>query len=103
MEIPDALLPTGTDQDLLAVYNEHWDAIRSHTVTDRKVQDRFNYRLESLDVDELAPAMWSAYDIQEFAFKVNASYGFILRNTETGRTIYIYIFIFFHRSVSHIC
>ena len=75
-------------EDLKEIYTDHWESIRTHSHTGNKVQDRYNFRLSSATTDDYAERLWSVYPLQKQAFKVNFSYGFILRNTTTMRLRY---------------
>ena len=74
--------PPQQDSDLQDVITENWSSIRSH-VTRGPVQSRYNYRLTSLDTRSLE--LRHIFEEQTTAFKINLSYGFILRNKQTGR------------------
>ena len=74
--------PPQQDSDLQDVITENWSSIRSH-VTRGPVQSRYNYRLSSLDTRSLE--LRHIFEEQSTAFKINLSYGFILRNKQTGR------------------
>ena len=74
--------PPQEDSDLQDVITENWSSIRSH-VTRGPVQSRYNYRLTSLDTRSLE--LHHIFEEQTTAFKINLSYGFILRNKQTGR------------------
>ena len=74
--------PPQQDSVLQDVITEHWSSIRSH-VTRGPVQSRYNYRLTSLDTRSLE--LRHIFEEQTTAFKINLSYGFILRNKQTGR------------------
>ena len=67
--------------DLKDVLREHGYSIRSH-VTWGPVQTRYNHRLTSLDTNALD--LPRIFHEQTTAFKVNVSYGFILKNKTTG-------------------
>ena len=74
--------PPQQDSNLQDVITENWSSIRSH-VTRGPVQSRYNYRLTSLDTRSLE--LRHIFEEQTTAFKINISYGFILRNKQTGR------------------
>ena len=74
--------PPQQDSDLQDVITEKWSSIRSH-VTRGPVQSRYNYRLTSLDTRSLE--LRHIFEEQTMTFKINLSYGFILRNNQTGR------------------
>ena len=74
--------PPQQDSDLQDVITENWSSIRSHVIGG-PVQSRYNYRLTSLDTSILE--LRHIFEEHTTAFKINLSYGFILRNTQTGR------------------
>ena len=80
----DPIYPASDISDeLRQVYEENWSSIRSSR-TVGVTQDRLNVRLRSLHTLHLHEPLWSFFETQEAVFKINLSYGFILRNTETG-------------------
>ena len=88
IEPPDRLpFPNALSTDLLDVVREHWSTIRTR-VARGPVQTRFNYRLTTLDTTALEEPLNSMFQEQTTAFKINLSYGFILRNKNTGRYRY---------------
>ena len=82
LPFPDAL-----STDLLDVVREHWSTIRTR-VARGPVQTRFNYRLTTLDTTALEEPLNRMFQEQTTAFKINLSYGFILRNKDTRRYRY---------------
>ena len=66
---------------------ENWDAIRTHVVRG-PVQTRFNRRLTSLDTRDLHAPLRVLFDQQTTAFKRNCSFGFVLREKQSGRLCY---------------
>ncbi|KAI8486087.1 hypothetical protein Bbelb_361870 [Branchiostoma belcheri] len=95
VKIQDDLLTPEEDgeQDsapLMQLYREKWQSIRTYFKRGRKVQDEFNFRLNSTSVDELSSKVWAVFRDQNTAFKLSVSFGFILRNTETGELRYYY-------------
>ena len=88
IEPPDRLpFPDALSTDLLDVVREHWSIIRTR-VARGPVQTRFNYRLTTLDTTALEEPLNRMFQEQTTAFKINLSYGFILRNKNTGRYRY---------------
>ena len=86
---PD-LLPEGNDeltQNIQQVYIEHWSAIRTHH-RNGQVQDMYNFRIQDLNVNHLRDQLQDLFRSQVHRFKVNASFGFILQNLETGQLCY---------------
>ena len=67
--------------------HENWSAIRTHVVNG-PVQTRYNHRLTSLDTRDLQEPLFALFDQQKTAFKVNASYGFVLKEKQSGRLRY---------------
>ena len=87
---PD-MLPSGDDELSLAmrqVYEENWSSIRSHHRIGHKVQDMYNFRIESLNMNNLRPNLEQLFQNQQFRFRINASFGFVMRNVETGQLRY---------------
>ena len=75
--------------DLLNVVREHWSAV-STRLRRCLLQTRFNFRLTTLDTTDLEEPLKSMFEEQTHAFKVNLSYGFVMRNNNTGRYRYYY-------------
>ena len=67
--------------------HENWAAIRRHVVNG-PVQTRYNRRLTSLDTRDLHDQLFLLFDQQTTAFKINCSFGFILKHKTTGRFRY---------------
>ena len=67
--------------------HENWAAIRTH-VAQGPVQTRYNHRLTSLDTRDLHDQLFLLFDQQTTAFKINCSYGFLLKNKTTNRFRY---------------
>ena len=66
---------------------ENWAAIRTHVVNG-PVQTRYNHRLTSLDTRDLHDQLFLLFEEQTTAFKVNVSFGFILKQKATSRLRY---------------
>jgi hypothetical protein len=86
------MMPDDDDDEAARdLYIQHWGAIRTHHTTGQRIQDRFNYRVTTLDTE-----MWEdqlrrdIFEVQDVRFKINLSYGFILRNNETGQLRYFH-------------
>ena len=75
---PDAL-----STDLLEVIRNNWSSIRTR-VSRGPLQTRVNYRLTTLDTTDLHPPLYRMFQEQTNAFKINLSYGFVLKNKHTG-------------------
>ena len=79
---PDAL-----STDLLEVVRNNWSSIRTR-VSRGPLQTRVNFRLTSLDTTDLHPPLYRMFQEQTNAFKINLSYGFVLKNKNTGQYKY---------------
>ena len=68
--------------------HENWGSIRTHVVHG-PIQTRYNRRLTSLDMRDLHDQLFLLFDQQTTAaFKVNVSFGFVLREKENNRLRY---------------
>ena len=67
--------------------HENWGSIRTHVVHG-PIQTRYNRRLTSLDMRDLHDQLFLLFDQQTTAFKVNVSFGFVLREKENDRLRY---------------
>ena len=74
-------------EEVLEVIRDHWANIRTSVVRG-SVQSRYNIRLNTLDTRNLKGRLLRVFDEQQDAFKVNLSYGFILRHKQTSRYRY---------------
>ena len=74
-------------RDLRDFVHENWASVRTHVVNG-PVQTRYNHRLTSLDTRDLQEPLFALFDQQKTAFKVNASYGFVLKEKQSGRLRY---------------
>ena len=86
---PPARLPFADNlsPELLDVVRAHWSTIRTR-VTRGPLQCRYDYRLTTLDTTVLEPSLRNVFQEQTNAFKINLSYGFVLRNKNTGQYKY---------------
>ena len=86
---PPARLPFADNlsSELLDVVRAHWSTIRTR-VTRGPLQCRYDYRVTTLDTTVLEPSLRNVFQEQTNAFKINLSYGFVLRNTNTGQYKY---------------
>ena len=75
---PDALLT-----DLLEVVRNNWSSIRTR-VSRGPLQTRVNLRLNTLNTTTLETPLKTLFEQQTNAFKINLSYGFVLKNKNTG-------------------
>ena len=67
--------------------HENWASVRTHVVNG-PVQTRYNRRLTSLDTRDLHDQLFLLFDQQTTAFKLNCSFGFVLKAKESGRLRY---------------
>ena len=67
--------------------HENWASVRTHVVHG-PVQTRYNHRLTSLDTRELHDPLGQLFDQQTVSFKINCSFGFILKDKTTERLRY---------------
>ena len=74
-------------RDLRNFVHENWASVRTHVVNG-PVQTRYDHRLTSLDTRDLQEPLFALFDQQKTAFKVNASYGFVLKEKQSGRLRY---------------
>ena len=84
--IEDPSLDAASEAVLTVIHN-HWSKIRTDIVRG-SVQSRYNIRLSTLDTRDLEGRLLRIFDEQRNAFKVNLSYGFILRHKQTSRNRY---------------
>ena len=74
-------------RDLRDFVRENWASVRTHVVNG-PVQTRYNHRLTSMDTRDLHEPLGQLFDEQTTAFKVNLSFGFILKEKQSGRLRY---------------
>ena len=68
--------------------HENWGSVRTHVVHG-PIQTRYNRRLTGLDMRDLHDQLFLLFDKQTTAaFKVNVSFGFVLREKENDRLRY---------------
>ena len=82
-------LPEG-QQSLVPENSNHWHQIRTRFSRKNRLLDWYNYRLSSLQPQELITHLNDIFTDQSTVFKLNVSFGFILRNNETGALQYYY-------------
>ena len=83
---PPARLPFAENlsTELLDVVRAHWSTIRTR-VSRGPLQCMYDYRLTTLDTTVLDTPLKIMFQEQSNAFKINLSYGFVLRNKNTGQ------------------
>ena len=77
-------------QSLVHEYRNHWHQIRTRFSRKNRILDWYNFRLSSLQPQELITHLNNIFTDQSTVFKLNVSFGFILRNNETGALQYYY-------------
>ena len=77
-------------QNLVHEYRNHWHQIRTRFSRKNRILDWYNFRLSSLQPQELITHLNNIFTDQSTVFKLNVSFGFILRNNETGALQYYY-------------
>ncbi|XP_078694703.1 uncharacterized protein LOC144923755 [Branchiostoma floridae x Branchiostoma belcheri] len=85
---PEDLILDDEDPALEQMYRQKWANIRTHFER-KSVHDRYNFRMNSVNVDDLTDKVWAIFRDQKTSFKINLSYGFVLRNNE-GELRYYY-------------
>ena len=90
----DPLTPPPVEQlddelssDLQDAVRDNWGSIRTY-VAQGPVQTRYNHRLTTMDTRELQEPLRQLFEEQTNAFKVNVSFGFILKQKATSRLRY---------------
>ena len=84
----DVLQALRDNEELLKVYRKNWQRIKDCTKKG-KVRSTYNLRLKDISPESLAFILEQVFEDQKYAFKINASYGFILRNNETNELQYV--------------
>ena len=74
------------DPETRILYLRHWNTIRTEEAN--RVQDRYNFTLHDMTVSTFPEMVRRIFRQQTTAFKINLSFGFILRNMETGELRY---------------
>ena len=77
------------NDSLVNFYRSQWSSIRSHHRSWR-TQNTYNIRLTDLNTTTLHPSLWNIFRNQSSAFKINLSFGFILRNNISGELRYFH-------------
>ena len=89
-EFPEELCENlRNNPDLLQVYRNNWREIRS-SVKKGKIRSKYNCFLPTIDSVNLEECAEEVFADQTTAFKINVSFGFILRNIETDERKYYY-------------
>ena len=75
--------PDSLSTDLLEVVRNNWSSIRTRVSRD-PLQTRVNFKLNIVDISDLESDLITIFEQQTNAFKINLSYGFVLKNKNTG-------------------
>jgi hypothetical protein len=76
------------DPELADVYKQYWSAIQNYREYHGKILQIHNRLLTSINTLDVEQDLWAVFDQQNNAFKINFSYGFVLRHVETGELRY---------------
>ncbi|KAL9974065.1 hypothetical protein ACROYT_G011063 [Oculina patagonica] len=87
LSVPANLL-ANEDPITRRMYEEHWLQIRTRFHRGNPLLDWYNFRLTSLDPQELKRHTQRIFYDQSTVFKLNISFGFILRNNDSGALQY---------------
>ena len=79
------------------VYKEHWKQIMTKHSRNNKLQDRYNFRLTNLSPGQLAAYLRKIFNDQKYTFKLNFSFGFLLRENGTDNYKYYHSSLNNHR------
>ena len=70
------------------LHRDNWRTIRTRQSRGNRVQDWYNYRLNSLNMGELVGDVERIFQDQTTVFKLNLSFRFVLFNNETEQMQY---------------
>ena len=88
--IPPPTLGLDVDQATREIYRKNWSKIRTRFSRRNKVQDWYNFRINTLNTNDLIQHVDPIFQDQTTVFRLNVSFGFILRNNETGELQYFH-------------
>ena len=77
------------DYNLINFYRSPWSSIRTNRRSGR-IQSTYNIRLTDLNTTSLHHTLWNIFKTQSSAFKINLSFGFILRNKISSELRYFH-------------
>ncbi len=82
-------LPEGEDdlnEELRKLIKQYWSMIKTGHRLKHKLQDIYNYRMREGNLQHMVATLREdIFEKQAHNFKLNASFGFILRNMESGQ------------------
>ena len=76
------ILPQNPETRIL--YLRHWNTIQTQENSGNRVQDRYNFTLNDITSYTFPEIVRHVFTQQSTAFTINLSFGFMLRNVETG-------------------
>ncbi|XP_071797162.1 uncharacterized protein [Asterias amurensis] len=90
--------PTLPDGDVLDLQPEaiidtlrkNWGAIRTHHCVQRQIQDVYNFRLIGRAIETVDEVLMALFQRLRCRAKINISFGFVLRHSETGEHRYFH-------------
>jgi hypothetical protein len=87
--MPPDLIPNN-EPAIRETFQRHWREIRTRRSRTNRVQDWFNFRLTSYEPQVFQRYLEEIFAVQSTVFKLNVSFGFILRHTESGNLQYFH-------------
>ncbi|XP_078681083.1 uncharacterized protein LOC144916013 [Branchiostoma floridae x Branchiostoma belcheri] len=88
--VSEDLIPQEDDPATRTLYKQRWSTIRTQFRRDHIIQDTYNFRLDTEDTNDLTENVWAIFRDQRTVFKLSVSFGFLLRDGETGALRYFY-------------
>jgi len=76
------------DPETRILYLRHWNSIQTQENSGNRVQDRYNFTLNDITSSTFPEMVRHIFRQQTTAFKINVSFGFMLRNVDTGELRY---------------
>jgi len=76
------------DHETRILYLRHCNTIQIQENSGNRVKDRYNFTLHEMTASTLPEMVRRIFRQQTTAFKINLSFGFMLRNVETGELRY---------------
>ena len=76
------------DPETRILYLRHWNSIKTQENSGNRLQDRYSFTLHDIASSNFPEMVYRIIGQQTTAFKINVSFGFILRNVETGELRY---------------
>ena len=76
------------DPETRILYLRHWNTIQTQENSGNRVQERYNFTLHEMTASTFPEMVRRIFTQQTTAFKINLSFGLILRNVETGELRY---------------